>query len=62
MEKEHFGFDQGLIRYLQKDEKTIPTGSFVIIPQKGDHYWFFIGREGQIGRLIENLNTKFHTD
>jgi integrase len=51
MEKEQFGYEQGLVRYLQNDEKSIPKGSFVIIPKKGNHYWFF-NRSNGPSRLI----------
>lgn len=51
MEKEHFGYDQRIIRYLQEVEKSIPVGSFQIM-RKGDKgYWCFSHSTGK-NRLV----------
>jgi len=51
MNKELFGYDKVLIDYLQKDEKTIPSGSFVIIHRRGRYYWYFNHSKGK-NRLV----------
>lgn len=51
MVKEQHGYDQGIVRYLQNDEKSIPKGSFVIIHRKGKNYWYFNHSTG-VSRLV----------
>jgi len=47
MEKELYGYDNVLVRYLQEDEKSIPKGSFTILSRSGKLYWYFNHSKGK---------------
>jgi hypothetical protein len=51
MEKTDFGYSEEILKYLQSVEKSIPKGSFVIIPKGKNHYWYFNRSSGK-NRLI----------
>lgn len=51
MNKELFGYDKEIQRYLQYDDKSIPKGSFLIQNRSGKYYWYYNLSSGK-NRLI----------
>ena len=51
MEKTIFGYSDGVHKYLELVEKSIPKGTFVIIQRGGNGYWYYNLSSGK-NRLI----------